>query len=70
MRIQPMYCSNESFTLFGRARGSLYAYIDYSKNIEVTIDIFNRGLCLPSDIKQTFGHVETDTEVVKRCFSD
>ena len=40
----------------------------HGKSVEVTTDIFNRGLCLPSDNKQTKEQAEVIIEVVKRCF--
>ena len=53
MHLQPMYRGNEFVTVAGRTRGNSDAYIDHGKSVEVTTDIFNRGLCLPSDNKQT-----------------
>ena len=35
---------------------------------DVSMDIFDRGLCLPSDIKMTAGEQEKVIEIVKRCF--
>lgn len=69
MHMQPMYRSNEFITIAGRVRGNSYAYIEHGKSVEVTTDVFNRGLCLPSDNKQTYEQAETIIEVVKRCFS-
>lgn len=69
MHMQPMYRSNEFITINGRVRGNSDAYIEHGKSIEVTTDIFNRGLCLPSDNKQTTEQAETIIEVIKRCFS-
>ena len=69
MHLQPMYRGNEFITVNGRSRGSSDAYIEHGRNVEVTTDIFNRGLCLPSDNKQTEEQAETIIEVIKRCFS-
>lgn len=63
-----MYRSNEFITIAGRSRGNSDAYIEHDKSTEVTTDIFNRGLCLPSDNKQTAEQAETIIEVVKRYF--
>lgn len=69
MHLQPMYRGNEFITVSGRSRGNSDAYIDHGKSVEVTTDIFNRGLCLPSDNKQTIEQAEVIIEVVKRCFA-
>ena len=42
--------------------------LSHGKNVEVTTDIFNRGLCLPSDNKQSREQGEVVIEVIKRCF--
>ena len=68
MHLQPMYRGNEFITVNGRSRGNSDAYIEHGKSVEVTTDIFNRGLCLPSDNKQTAEQAEVVIEVVKRCF--
>ena len=70
MHLQPMYRGNEFITVNGRGRGSSDAYIEHGKSVEVTTDIFNRGLCLPSDNKQTAEQAEVIIEVVKRCFGE
>lgn len=68
MHLQPMYRGNEFITVAGRTRGSSDAYIEHGKSIEVTTDIFNRGLCLPSDNKQTAEQAKVIIEVINRCF--
>ena len=68
MHLQPMYRGNEFITMSGRVRGSSDAYIEHGKMTEVTTDIFNRGLCLPSDNKLTKEQAERIIEVIKRCF--
>lgn len=68
MHLQPMYRSNEFITVAGRARGNSDAYIEHGKSVEVTTDIFNRGLCLPSDNNQTEEQAAVIIEVIKRCF--
>ncbi len=62
MHMQPIFRENEFITLDGVA----------DKNHEfwcVDEDIFNRGLCLPSDIKMTNEEQDTIIEVVKSCFN-
>ena len=68
LHLQPMYRGNEFITVYGRTRGNSDAYIEHTKTPEVTTDIFNRGLCLPSDNKQTKEEGEVIIEVIKRCF--
>lgn len=68
MHLQPMYRGNEFITVGGRSRGNSDAYIEHGKSAEVTTDIFNRGLCLPSDNKQATEQAEVIIGVVKRCF--
>lgn len=68
MHLQPMYRGNEFITISGRSRGNSDAYIEHGTITEVTTDIFNRGLCLPSDNKLTEEQVERIVEVTKRCF--
>ena len=68
MHLQPMYRGNEFVTVSGRTRGSSDAYIDHGKSVEITTDIFDRGLCLPSDNKQTAEEAEVIMEVIRRCF--
>lgn len=69
MHLQPMYRGNEFITISGRTRGNSDAYIEHGKSVEVTTDIFNRGLCLPTDNKLTKEQTDLIIEVTKRCFS-
>lgn len=50
----------------GSGRGCSNAYAD--KGMDVGSDIFNRGLCLPSDIKMTGEEQDVAIEVVHKCF--
>lgn len=68
LHMQPMYRSNEFITVSGRVRGNSDAYIEHKKCVEVTTDIFNRGLCLPSDNKLTENQQDIIIEIIKRCF--
>ena len=38
------------------------------KPLDVGMDIFQRGLCLPSDNKMTVEQQERIIEVIKKCF--
>ena len=47
----------------------LYEHNDFvSQEGDVSADIFNRGLCLPSDNKMTPEQQEVVIEIIKRCF--
>ena len=50
----------------GRARSN--AYIKETGIMDVGADIFNRGLCLPSDNKMTPGQLDVIIEIIHRCF--
>ena len=52
MHMQPMYRMHEFVTREGSGRCKTNAYIA-GGSIDVGADIFERGLCLPSDIKMT-----------------
>ncbi len=50
----------------GRARSN--AYIKEAGTIDVSADIFNRGLCLPSDNKMTAEQQDVIIDIIHRCF--
>ena len=67
MHMQPIYRMNPFVTRNGNGRAQSNAYIKEDV-IDVGMDIFNRGLCLPSDNKMTKEEQEVIIEVIKRCF--
>lgn len=67
MHMQPMYRMNEFVTISGSGRAKTNAYIDGDAD-DIGADIFNRGLCLPSDNKMTIEEQNKIIEVVKACF--
>ncbi len=67
MHAQPMYRMNPFVTRDGNGRGCTNAYIA-GKGVDVGMDIFNRGLCLPSDIKMTVSEQNNIIEIVRSCF--
>lgn len=68
MHSQPMYCMNPFITCEGNnGRGRTNAYIA-GKGVDVGMDIFSRGLCLPSDIKMTAEEQNTVIAIVRSCF--
>ena len=69
MHLQPIYRMNAFVIRNGNGRGQSNAYIDEGKAQDVGADIFQRGLCLPSDNKMTEEEQERIMEVIKRAFS-
>lgn len=67
MHMQPIYRNNPFITKNGNGRANTNAYID-GFGIDVGKDIFNRGLCLPSDNKMTVEEQSRIIEVIKECF--
>ena len=67
MHMQPMYRMHECIGRNGTIRCRTNAYI--SGGVEdVGADIFERGLCLPSDNKMTKEEQDRIIEVIRRCF--
>ncbi len=67
MYMQPIYRMNGFVTKSGNGRARTNAYIAGEAN-DVGMDIFNRGLCLPSDNKMTAEQQNRVIEAVKHCF--
>ena len=67
MHMQPMYRMHPFITREGNGRGKTNAYIT-GKGIDVGADIFNRGLCLPSDNKMTAEEQDKVIAIVRSCF--
>ena len=67
MHMQPMYRMNPFITVEGNGRARTNAYIA-GKGVDVGMDIFARGLCLPSDNKMTPAQQDIVIEIVKSCF--
>ena len=67
MHMQPIFRNNPFVTVNGYDRAMTNAYIA-SEDINVGKDIFNRGLCLPSDNKMTKEQQDIIIDVVKSCF--
>ena len=68
MHMQPIYRMHEFITRTGSGRARTNAYIEGTA-VDVGMDIFNRGLCLPSDNKMTVEQQERIIEVIKACFN-
>lgn len=67
MHMQPIFRNNPFITVNGYDRAMTNAYIE-SKDINVGRDIFERGLCLPSDNKMTIEQQNIIIDAVKSCF--
>ena len=67
MHMQPIYATNPFITRHGNGRAQSNAYIK-GEVVDVGMDIFNRGLCLPSDNKMTIEEQEAIIEIIKECF--
>ena len=68
MHMQPIYRMNGFVMADGDGRCRSNAYIDTGKCTDVGADIFERGLCLPSDNKMTEKEQDTVIEIVRSCF--
>lgn len=68
MHMQPIYRMNPFITRDGNARAKTNAYINDNDSIIINEDIFDRGLCLPSDNKMTTEQQDRIIEVIKECF--
>ena len=68
MHLQPIYRMNAFVTRNGNGRARSNAYIQETGFRDVGEDIFNRGLCLPSDNKMTAGQQSGVIELIHRCF--
>lgn len=67
MHMQPIYRLNPFVTREGNGRARTNAYIA-GNTVDVGMDIFNRGLCLPSDNKMTVEQQDRIIEVIRACF--
>lgn len=67
MHMQPLYRMHEFVTREGSGRGRTNAYIA-GQGVDVGADIFQRGLCLPSDNKMTAAEQDMIIAIVRSCF--
>ena len=74
MHMQPIYRMNGFVTREGNGRAKTNAYISGGavgkdgRPLDVGMDIFQRGLCLPSDNKMTPEQQDRIIEVIRACF--
>ena len=67
MHMQPIYRLNPFITKDGNGRARSNAYIA-GGCVDVGMDVFERGLCLPSDINMTEEEQNIVISIVKSCF--
>ena len=67
MHMQPIYRNHGFVTKNGNGRGCTNAYIA-GEQVDVGMDIFERGLCLPSDNKMTTEQQDAIIATICRCF--
>ena len=74
MHMQPIYRMHGFVTREGSGRAKTNAYINGGsvgkdgRPLDVGMDIFHRGLCLPSDNKMTVEEQDRIIEVIRACF--
>ena len=68
MHMQPIYRMNGFVTRQGNGRARTNAYIAGGVE-DVGADIFQRGLCLPSDNKMTVEEQNAIIEIIRNCFA-
>ena len=74
MHSQPIFRMNPFVTRFGDGRAKTNAYIkggavgEDGKPLDIGMDIFTRGLCLPSDVKMTKEEQDNVIKIIRSCF--
>lgn len=68
MHLQPVYRNHPFVTADGMGRGRSNAYIRDGEVRDIGLDIFSRGLCLPSDNKMGKEEQDQVMELIHRCF--
>ena len=68
MHMQPMYRMNPFVTAEGNGRARSNAYIAGGCQ-DVGSDIFDCGLCLPSDNKMTAEEQDVVIRIIQACFA-
>lgn len=61
MHLQPVFADCDFITAVGSKK-------EGTQGSDIAEDVFNRGLCLPSDIKNTKEDMELIISVIRRCF--
>ena len=67
MHMQPMYRMHAFVTRAGSGRTVINLFLD-GEPVDVGMDIFDRGLCLPSDNKMTEEQQKNIIAIIRECF--
>ncbi|MBR6134411.1 DegT/DnrJ/EryC1/StrS family aminotransferase [Candidatus Saccharibacteria bacterium] len=67
MHMQPIFRNHGFITKDGNGRANTNAYIA-GESTDAGVDIFNRGLCLPSDNKMTPEEQDIIIKLIHKCF--
>lgn len=76
MHMQPIYRNHGFVTRYGNGRANTNAYISHGKFVkdgnplDIGMDIFDRGLCLPSDNKMTKEEQDIIIQTIRGCFEN
>lgn len=76
MHMQPIYRNHGFVTRYGNGRANTNAYISHGKfgkdgnPLDIGMDIFDRGLCLPSDNKMTKEEQDIIIQTIRGCFEN
>lgn len=76
MHMQPIYRNHGFVTRYGNGRANTNAYISHGKfvkdgnSLDIGMDIFDRGLCLPSDNKMTKEEQDIIIQTIRGCFEN
>lgn len=68
MHMQPIFRMNPFVTRTGNGRARTNAY-SVGSTEDIGLDIFERGLCLPSDIKMTPEQQDKIIKIIRACFA-
>lgn len=68
MHMQPIFRMHPYITQDGLTRAISNAYLENEKFVNVGEDLFQRGLCLPSDIKMKEKEQNQIIDVIRDCF--
>ena len=67
MHMQPIYRNNPFITIYGNGRAQTNAYISNTVQ-DVGVEIYERGMCLPSDNKMTPEEQDMVIAIIRSCF--
>ena len=68
MHLQNIYKNNGFITADGNGKAKTNAYKSNYHRIDIAEDVFNRGVCLPSDNKMTVKEQKIIMDIIHRCF--